>query len=124
MNPRFRLKERAKKFGRYCSFRAACSTRSLVCFGIALAAGESLTTTETVAGESFKYSASDRRLTGFAGRADFDEWVTCALAIVLESTFQLSAVPPRWPVETAAGASPPQVHRITRATDNPIKAVL
>jgi hypothetical protein len=82
-----------------------------------------LITTETVAGESFRYSASDRRLTGFVGRGDFDEWVKCALAIVLEATFQLSAVP-RWPVETAAAASLPQGTVSPGQLTTPIKAVL
>src|SRR6266536_1279742 len=123
MNPRLRLKDRAKKFARYCSLRAACSTRSFVCFGIALAAGESLITTETVAGESFRYSASDRRLTGFVGIADFDGCVNCALAIVLEATFQLSAVPPMARGNRGISLSA-SGYRIPRTLTPPIKAVL
>src|ERR1700691_5890063 len=92
MNPRLRLRDRAKKFGRYCSLRAACNTRSFVCFGIAFAAGESLITTETVAGDSFRYSASVRKLTGFAGRSGFDGRVLRVRVIVLEAAFRFYAV--------------------------------
>src|SRR5450631_572170 len=104
MNPRLRLRDRAKKFGRYSSFRAACSTRSFVCFGIALAAGESLITTETVAGDSFRYSASILRLTGLATETDFEGWVTRARVIVLETAFRVSEAP----LQSAPGKLPCQ----------------
>ena len=120
MNPRFRLNDRAKKFGRYSSLRAACSTRSLVCFGIALAAGESLTTTETVAGDNFRYSARVLKLTGFTAEADFDGWVTRARVMVLEAAFQLPAVSPR----SAGEISSPQATPYSQPRTIPIKAVL
>src|ERR1700751_2810173 len=86
IKPRFRLKERAKKFGRYSNSRAACKTRSFVCFGIAFAAGESLMTTETVAGDKRRYSASARRLTGFGGGDGFMALVPRECLIRLERT--------------------------------------
>src|SRR5579859_4198358 len=56
--------ERAKKLGRYLNLRAAARTRSLVSCGMESATGERLMTSDTVAGESPKCSASSFRLTG------------------------------------------------------------
>src|SRR5208283_522379 len=46
--------------------------RSLVWAGIALAARELFITTETVAGDSFRYSAKERRLTGLAAETGWN----------------------------------------------------
>ena len=56
--------DRAKKLGRYLNLRAAANTRSLVCCGMESATGDRLITSETVAGERERYSASSFRLTG------------------------------------------------------------
>src|ERR1700730_1822759 len=62
---RWARKERAKKFGRYLYLRAAARIRSCVSWGIESATGERLMTSETVAGERSRRSASSLRLTGF-----------------------------------------------------------
>ena len=61
---RWARRERAKKFGRYLYFRTAAKMRSLVSWGMESATGERLMTSETVAGESPRRSASSFRLTG------------------------------------------------------------
>src|ERR1019366_1254158 len=61
---RWARKERAKKFGRYLYLRAAARIRSLVSCGMESATGERLMTSDTVAGESERRSASCLRLTG------------------------------------------------------------
>src|ERR1700683_62001 len=61
---RWARKERAKKFGRYLYLRAAARTRSLVSWGMESATGERLMTSDTVAGEMSRRSASCLRLTG------------------------------------------------------------
>ena len=61
-------RERAKKLGRYLYLRAAAKTRSLVSWGMESATGERLMTSDTVAGESPRCSASSFRLTGLDPR--------------------------------------------------------
>src|ERR1700694_2327404 len=61
---RWARRERAKKFGRYLYLRAAARIRSLVSCGMESATGERLMTSDTVAGESDRRSASSLRLTG------------------------------------------------------------
>src|SRR5579863_7536981 len=62
---RFARKERAKKLGRYLYLRAAAKIRSLVSCGMESATEDLLMTSETVAGESPRCSASSFKLTGF-----------------------------------------------------------
>src|ERR1700722_1652065 len=62
---RWARRERAKKFGRYLYLRAAARIRSLVSCGMESATGERLMTSDTVAGERARCSASCLRLTGF-----------------------------------------------------------
>src|ERR1700722_19733166 len=61
---RWARRERAKKFGRYLYLRAAARIRSLVSCGMESATGERLMTSDTVAGERARRSASCLRLTG------------------------------------------------------------
>src|SRR5271165_3775393 len=61
---RWARNDRAKKFGRYLYLLAAARTRSLVSWGMVSATGERLMTSDTVAGESPRRSASSFRLTG------------------------------------------------------------
>src|SRR5450631_4087261 len=61
---RWARRERAKKLGRYLNLRAAARTRSLVSWGMESATGERLMTSDTVAGESPRCSASSFKLTG------------------------------------------------------------
>src|SRR5579864_4171230 len=68
---RWARKERAKKLGRYLYFRTAARMRSLVSCGMESATGERLTTSDTVAGESARRSASCLRLTGWGPMETF-----------------------------------------------------
>src|ERR1017187_3767883 len=62
---RWARRERAKKFGRYLYLRAASRIRAFVSWGMESATGERLMTSETVAGDRPRRSASSLRLTGF-----------------------------------------------------------
>src|ERR1700760_3759852 len=68
MTPMVKLRcarsERAKKFGRYLNFCTAAKILFLVSCGIESATGARLMTSEMVAGERPRYSASCFRLTG------------------------------------------------------------
>jgi hypothetical protein len=69
MTPMVKLRcvrrERAKKFGRYLNLRAAAKMRSFVFCGMESATLERLMTSETVAGERSRCSASFFKLMGF-----------------------------------------------------------
>jgi hypothetical protein len=62
---RWARNERAKKLGRYLNCHAASKIRSFLSAGIDMATGERFMTSDTVAGESPRCSASSLRLTGF-----------------------------------------------------------
>src|ERR1700687_994234 len=73
MTPMVKLRcvrnDRAKKLARYLNFRAAAKIRSFVSCGMESATLDRLMTSETVAGESSRCSASFVKLIGFrAGR--------------------------------------------------------
>src|SRR5882724_491749 len=57
-------KLRAQTLGRYLNFLTAARTRSLVRCGISWAVGESLRTTEIVAGDKSRYFARNFKLMG------------------------------------------------------------
>src|SRR3984957_2501184 len=69
MTPMVRLRcvrnDRARKLGRYLNFRAAAKIRSFVSCGMESATLERFMTSDTVAGERSKCSASVFKLIGF-----------------------------------------------------------